>query len=369
MRIAFCVLKNLMFGGGIEKYTLELGSRLVRRGHEVTVYSMRHYGQLPDQYRGMNIVGVPCLRLRSSEKLTAAATAAMMSVLDRRLDIVHFHDIGPGAFALLPRLIGRHRCILQFHGLAWQRSRWGRSGVWVHKILERLAVRQSHAYTAVSKVQCEYFRARYGLDVSYIPTGAPVGPSVPPQEILKLGIAGGSYVLFASRLVREKGLHYLIPAFRRLNTPHKLVIAGDACDPAYRKELEALSGGDERIMYLGMVHGRALAELFSNALVYVQPSETEGLSIALLEAMGYGNRCLVSDIPANLEAIADTGWHFRNKSVESLSERLGWLLDHPDETRHQGEAARRRVKQHYSWDTVAESFERLYEGLLLSRAA
>lgn len=369
MNIAFCVIKNIHFGGGVEKYTFELGRRLVARGHDVTVYCMPHYGEVADECRGMRIVPVPCLHQRKAEKLTASVTSSLAAALDKHTDVIHFHDIASGSCAGLARALAGRRCVMQFHGLGWKRSRWGRTGVWAHKLLEKAAVRQSHAYTAVSREQCDYFRERYGLPVTYIPTGAEIKAHTPMREARELGLAPEEYVLFASRLVREKGAHYLIPAFRKLDTSCKLVLAGDASDPAYHDELRALAGGDERILFAGFVQGRPLAELFSNARVYVQPSEIEGLSIALLEAMSYGRPCLVSDIPANLEATGTTGWTFESRNIAGLAEQMDWLLRHPEQTRRKAHKARERVRDEYSWDRIADQFERLYEKVLSSKAA
>jgi glycosyltransferase involved in cell wall biosynthesis len=148
-----------------------------------------------------------------------------------------------------------------------------------------------------------------------------------------------------------------------------LVLAGDCPDEAYGDELRALAGGDERITFAGHVQGRRLAELFSNARIYVQPSELEGLSIALLEAMSYGNCCLVSDIPPNIEALGDTGWYFKSRDVASLRDQLGHLLRLGDQTGRLGQMAKARVGEHFGWEGIVSKFENLYGGLLRSKAA
>jgi len=365
MKIAFCVVKNIARGGGIEKYTLELGSRLVQLGHEVVVYSMRHYGDVPPQQEGMRIVPVHSLQLPCTEKITSSLDAAVRSTFCRGADIVHFHSVASGSFAWIPRLLAGRRCVLQFHGLEWMRSRWGSLGSFVLRQLEETSVRQSHAITAVSRTQCDFLRQRYGLPVTYIPTGAVVKDPPAAEEILKLGLEPGKYVLFASRLVSEKGAHFLIPAFRRLKTDCKLVIAGDVKgERAYKAHLRELAGGDERILFPGYVTGRLLEELFAHALVYVQPSQLEGLSIALLEAMSYGRCCLVSDIPENLEAVGPAGVSFRNGNVDDLSLALAGLLDDASTTLHLGHSLVERVRLEYDWNQIARDCERMYEQMI-----
>jgi glycosyltransferase involved in cell wall biosynthesis len=365
LRIAFLVVKNVARGGGIEKYTLELGRRLVERGHEVTVYSMGHYGEIATDHFGIRTIVVPCINRSALEKLSASASAAFSLLLSRKkYDVVHCHSVAAGAFAPLIRLRG-YKCLLQMHGIEWQRSRWNYSGKSMLKFLEWVSLLGNHAHTAVSNTQCEFYRDRGGIRMNYIPTGAEIKPHHEAKEILKMGLEPGRYVLFASRLVREKGAHYLISAFQKLETDCKLVIAGDAKgEEAYKQELTALAGDDPRILFPGFVEGRTLQELFSNAAVYVQPSEIEGLSIALLEAMSYGNCCLVSDIPENMEAIGDAGFTFHNKDAADLRDKLALLLASEELRGTVKEEASCRVKESYNWDNIALEFENMYLNLV-----
>ncbi|MDY0331762.1 MAG: glycosyltransferase family 4 protein [Thiomonas sp.] len=361
LRIAFLVVKNIARGGGIEKYTLELGRRLVARGHEVTVFSMGHYGDAPVEYDGMRIIAVPCIKSSAFEKLSTSASAALHLLFKGgKYDVIHCHSVAAGAFAPFLRLRG-YKCLLQMHGIEWQRNRWNAIGKNMLKFLERISLIGNQAHTAVSNTQCDFFRETHGIDMRYIPTGAEIKPHHDAQEILKMGLEPQKYVLFASRLVQEKGAQYLIPAFRQIDTDYKLVIAGDAKgEEAYKEQLKSLAGDDPRIIFPGFVEGRALQELFSNAAVYVQPSEIEGLSIALLEAMSYGNCCLVSNIPENMEAIGGAGFTFENKNVADLQKRLTELLDSPKLRDSVGAKARERVEVGYNWDKIALEFEDMY---------
>jgi glycosyltransferase involved in cell wall biosynthesis len=361
MKIAFVVVKHIARGGGIEKYTEELGAQLVARGHQVRVYSMRHYGEVLPAHRGMAIRTVPCLPLPQCEKLTSSLFGVAHAALTSWADLIHLHHVGPGALGWLP-LLCHKPTVLQYHGLEWKRSRWGGVGARVLKGLEWWSVRVNRHFTAVSQVQCEYFRDTYGINVRYIPSGTNINTPPPPQAIRSLGLEPGRYVLFASRLVHEKGAHHLIAAFRRLDTSCKLVVAGDVAGAsAYKQELLTLAGGDPRILFPGFVEGRLLEELFGHARVYVQPSEIEGLSIALLEAMSYGLCCVISDIPENREATNDLGLTFRSGDVDDLVRTLGIALTLRDGA---DEAARHHVLTHYSWEHIADEFEAYYAELL-----
>jgi glycosyltransferase involved in cell wall biosynthesis len=268
--------------------------------------------------------------------------------------------------AWLSKLSGK-KTVIQMHGLEWKRSRWGRSGVYLHHFLEKWSLLSKSHLTAVSKVQCDYFMQKYGITAKYIPGGVDIKNRIEANEILRIGLKPKKYILFASRLVKDKGAHYLIPAFRKLDTGFRLVIAGDVPnEDKYKKELLTLAGDDKRIVFPGFVEGRLLEELFSNAWMYVQPSEIEGLSIALLEAMSYGLPCLVSDIPENREAIGDCGLTFKNRNVSDLNKKLRFILKNGLDTENLSERTIQRVKECYSWDSIAAEFNDYYQAILSS---
>jgi glycosyltransferase involved in cell wall biosynthesis len=361
MKIAYIVLKGMPLGGGIEKYTEEVGSRLADRGHDVTVYTMRHYGAVEVDYKGMKIKTIPTPRCKSFEKLTASFLATIKHCLeDKDTDIAHYHAFGPAMFNFIPRLLGR-KVVVQGHGLEWKRAKWGLSGRLFLKMSEMPSVKFPHVVTVVSKEQQKYVKSRYGIDSVYIPTGVNPPQFEPPDLIQQYGLKENNYILFAARLVREKGVQYLIEAYNQLKTGIKLVIAGDAQhEEAYKSEIYKLADGNKNIIFPGFVTGKLLHELFSNCRVFVLPSEIEGLPTTLLEAMSYGKACLVSDIPENIEALNGLGYSFKNQDVKDLTEKLQDLLS-GDVDKRLVENARKHVLKNHSWDDISERFETLYK--------
>ena len=351
-------------GGGIEKFTEEVGSRLVSKGHEVTVYTMNHYGAQKGYYKGMKIRTVPSLKKRSFEKLTASLMATIRHCLEMGTDIFHFHAFGPAMFCFIPRLLGK-KVLVQGHGIEWKRSKWGILGKTFLRLSEYPSVKWPHQITVVSKVQKEYLKNQYGIESVYIPTGVNPPNFEKPELIKNYSLEGKDYILFAARLVREKGVHYLMEAYKKLKTGLKLVIAGDAeHEEIYKSQLYRMAGESKNIIFTGFVTGKLLHELFSNCYIFVLPSELEGLPIALLEAMSYGNCCLVSDIPENLEAISNYGYTFKNRDVEDLASKLEFLINHHEAVNSFKETAREYVLQNYSWDKIASDFEELYVNLI-----
>ena len=148
------------------------------------------------------------------------------------------------------------------HGLEWKRSRWGKSGVYLHHFLEKWSLLSKSYLTAVSKVQCDYFLQKYKITAKYIPTGVDVKSKIKAREILDMGLKPKKYIFFASRLVKDKGAHYLIPAFRMIDTDYRLVIAGDVPnEDKYKKELLSLAGSDKRIIFPRFCRGSLVGRI------------------------------------------------------------------------------------------------------------
>jgi glycosyltransferase involved in cell wall biosynthesis len=360
MKIHYLVVKNLVAGGGIETYTREVGRRLVERGHEVTVYSTGGNAGSSTTWQGMNVVWLPTTRPYWTEKFSGALLATAKALITPSPDVIHLHSVAAGSMAAILRF-RRAPCVIQMHGVEWMRSRWGAVARTALTAMERCSIACGDAVTAVSKTQCDYFASRYGASVDYIPTAADVKEHAIPKLILGLGLRPREYLLFAARLVPEKGAHYLLRAFRRLDTNCSLVIAGEWQNSAtYTRELLQLAGDDPRIQFLGNVRGRLLEELFSNARIFVQPSEVEGLSISLIEAMTYSLPCVVSDIPENREVIGESGLLFRSKDSGHLEQVLAESLKDQELSFQMGAHARRRAVALFSWDRVVDRLEDLY---------
>lgn len=366
MKIAHIILKGMPMGGGIEVLTEGLALELVKRGHDVTVYTMRHYGIRDGLYHGARIKTIPTPRVRSLEKMTGVLLATLYECTLGDAQIIHYHAFGPAVFSLLPRLAGR-KVVVQGHGMEWKRSKWGLLARIVLKLLERPSVKFPHAVTVPSLLQKRYLWDSYRVQSIVIPQAIAPHEKERPELIQQYALQGEDYILFAGRLVREKGVHYLIQAYQQLSTHLKLVIAGDAqYEEEYKTYLARLAEENENILFLGHVTGRLLRELFSNCYLFVLPSEIEGISIALLEAMSYGNCCLVSDIDENVEALCGLGYTFKNKDIPDLRRKLAFLLENEAVVRAVRSASRRHVLEHHDWTDCVMRFEALYHSLLQS---
>jgi len=249
------------------------------------------------------------------------------------------------------------------HGLDWNREKW-RTG-FASKFIrqgERNAVRWADEIIVLSQAVQDYFMGTYGRRTVLIPNGVN-RPRMVSADLIRsrFGLEGQDYILFLGRLVPEKGLRYLIEAFRQVKTDKKLVIAGGSSDTDdFTRELHSMARGDDRILFTGFVQGQLLEELYSNAYVYTLPSDLEGMPLSLLEAMSYGNCCLVSDIPECADVVADKGVLFRRSDVQDLREKLQFLCSNGAAVENCKEQAADFICGKYSWDSVVEQTLELY---------
>jgi glycosyltransferase involved in cell wall biosynthesis len=365
MRVAMIGQKGIpATWGGIERHVDEIASRLVPRGIDVDVFCRLYYTPAGTEYHGVRLLRRPSLHTKHFDTITHV-TWATLEAMFRRYDIVHFHALGPSLFSSLPRLTGA-RTVVTVHGLDWQREKWGRAAAWFLRQCEGPAVLFPNRTIVVSKTLRDYFRKQHRAEVAYIPNGTVLSQPRPARKILPLGLTPGKYVLFVGRLVPEKGVHYLCEAFSRIDTDMKLALVGGlSFSQGYVDVLKKYES--DRIRLLDYVFGESLEELWSNAYCVVQPSTMEGLSIALLEALSYARCVLISDIPENMEVAEECALSFRSKDVDDLQAKLEHLIRNPDLVKRYGEKAREHILSHYSWDHVADSHAKLYEGLMAER--
>jgi glycosyltransferase involved in cell wall biosynthesis len=343
--------------GGIERHIEEIYVRLAARGHEVTVYCRSHYTEHEGFYKGVHLRRLPAVQTKHLENPTHTLLSSLDALL-RRYDLVHYHAALPGLFSFIPRLTGI-KTVVTLHGLDWQREKWGRIARWVIKMGEKGAIAFPHATIVVSQTLKAYCKQVYGREVTYIPNGVNIPTPRPAIAIRQFGLESDKYILFVGRLVPEKGCHYLVEAFRGLQTDLKLVLVGGSRHTdAYVQSLQ--DAGQSNVILPGYVYGEMLEELYSNAYLYVQPSTVEGLPISVLEAMSHGKCALVSDIAENREAIGNCGLVFRSRDVADLRATLMMLLDAPLLVRQMGEEAQNRVSKLYNWDRIAADTESLF---------
>lgn len=363
MRIAMIGQKGVpATHGGVERHVEELGARLVGLGHDVTVFTRPNYTDFRlGEYRGMRLQSLPTFGTKHLDAIGHSVLSTLVC-WGGGYDIVHYHAIGPTLASPLARIRGRI-VVATVHGQDWRRAKWGRLASAILRLSEWTALRVPHATISVSEGLAEKYSASRASKVVHIPNGIAIHPGDDGSILKEYGLTDGGYILFAGRLVPEKGAHYLIEACERSSIDLPLVIAGDSSmTNDYVSALKATACSN--IVFTGYQYGGRLAALFRHAGLFVLPSDLEGLPIVLLEALAYGVPVLASDIAPNVEVLGSNGHYFRAGDTTDLARRLEESIAQLDQLRSAASRAKERALQDYDWDRVAQETVRLYESLL-----
>lgn len=355
--------------GGIEIVVEELSTRMIKLGHKVTCYNRaghhvsgkKYNDKKRYEYKGIKLKVVPTVDIMGLSAISSSFCGAIMAALGS-FDIIHFHAEGPCAMIWIPKLFGK-RCIATIHGLDHQRAKWGK---WARSYImlgEKCAAKYADEIIVLSKSTQKYFKDIYNRETSLIPNGVNY-PEYRKAVLIteKYELKKDEYILFLGRIVPEKGIQYLIEAFMQVSTNKRLVIAGGASDTkSFYEEIKSMAQKDRRILFTGFVQGQVLEELYSNAYLYIHPSDLEGMPLSLLEAMSYGNCCMVSDIEECKSVVENKAITFKKSNIADLKEKLQRICDDEKIVAKYRENVAEFVCKKYNWDCITIQTLELYK--------
>lgn len=352
--------------GGVERHVHELSTRLVQSGYTVLAYARDWYTDPSiTTYEGVTIVHTKTIKTKHLDTITHTLTATF-DAMSRKVDIIHYHGVGPALISWIPRLFAPNiRVIGTFHSIDRKHDKWNFFARVALLFGEWAISTFPHETIAVSETIKAYDRDVFGKEVTYIPNGVPQYiKRIESNRLTTWGLQPEKYFLIVSRLIRHKGIHIAIRAYKQLELSHPtltrehpLVIVGDGHHTNdYVAELKEMAKGSN-IIFTGFQSGEALAQLFSHATLYIHPSEHEGLPITVLEAMSYGVPTIVSDILEHRLIVPDLAYRF---SKETLVDTIIRTMSHYTEARQHAVYARKRISAEFSWTVITAAMERLY---------
>lgn len=355
--------------GGIEKGVEQHAVRMAALGHKVTAYNRgghnvfgkEYDGKRLKEYKGVKIVTIPTTKGAASVPIYSFLATLHAALI--RYDVVSYRASGSCVMIPLAKMFGL-RVVASLHGIDSKRDKWHGFASRYLEFGEKMAAQKADVCLVLSKNMKHYIDKKYNVNSVLFANGIdePVylSPSI-IKEKYKLG--NDEYILSLGRIVPEKGIHYLINAFKKCKTSKKLVIAGGAeANKEYYNQLLKMAEDDKRIIFTGFVVGKEIQELYSNAYLFVLPSNLEGMANALLEAMSYSNCCLISDIPENTEVAGEYAVSFKKADINDLASKLQFLLNNNKKVQYYKNVAGRYILNKYNWDLVVEQMLRVYAG-------
>lgn len=374
LRIAMIGQKGLPATfGGIEHHVEQVGRRLAERGHHVTVFCRRSYGEVPSRsYRGMQLRLAPTVGTKHLDAIVHSGTSTALAMAGR-YDVVHYHGLGPGLMSAFPRYLSGTAVVQTVHGLDHQRGKWGLGARTVLGAAHWLSGHVPHRTVVVSRALGQAYQDAFDRRCDYIPNGVDVPPDLPPSGIVeKWGLQPGRYLLFVGRFVPEKAPDLLLRAYRDVAGDVPLVMVGDSSfTDEYTQELHRLAAHDSRVRFTGFVYGDLLSQLYRYASAFVQPSLLEGLPLTLLEAASYARPVVASDIAPHREVLGDAAGPgrriFASGDQKALTDALRTVLGGDAEEAAGARSLCEQVHSGYRWDSATGDLERLYLEVISTR--
>ena len=355
-------IPNIM--GGVETHCEELFPRIAAKGFDVTVVRRTAYVESEErreergEWKGVKLVDIGAPKRKALEAVIHTFRAVTCA---KRMgaDIVHIHAIGPALLTPYAKLLGM-KVVFTHHGADYERQKWGKVAKFALRLGERLACKWADEVIVISEVIRQSIARKYGRTehVHLIYNGVPAPQRCDYDDYFhELGIGKDKYILAACRFVPEKRLEDIVLACQGMDMKGcKLVLAGDAdFESDYSRSLKA-QARQAGVVLTGFVKDRKLHALMTHCRAFVLSSSHEGLPIALLEAMSYSLRVVVSDIPANLEVGLTPDVYYPTGHIPSLRSCLQKVVDEP--LSHPAYDLSK-----YDWDTIAEQVERVYLGV------
>ncbi|MCX5814649.1 MAG: glycosyltransferase [Proteobacteria bacterium] len=350
---------------GFETFYEQLAVRLVKRGHEVTVYNRSHFiKDIRKEYNGVKIVSLPSIPTKHLDTITHTFLSTIYSVFSR-YDIVYYCIVGNSPLVWIPRIFGM-KTLLNVDGEDWAREKWSGFAKWYQKKCEWLASRTANVIVSDARGIQERYKKLYNSDTVFVPYGANIIRDEGLAALKKWRLQADQYILYVGRFVPENAIDLLINAFKIVKTDKKLVIVGDATyADEYKRHLYEIA--NDRVVFTGYAFGADYAQLSSHAYLYVQPSGVDGTRPALLDQMGFGNCVLVRNSMVNMEVIGDCGCFFeRDRPLENLVEKLQCLINSPEVVQIFRDKVRTRIQNYYNWEWITDFYEDLFKRIILN---
>lgn len=342
--------------GGFETFAEELSTRLAARGHSVCVYCRER--PQADVYRAVTLRYLPTIRHKYLDTI-AHTLVSTLHLLAHRVDVALYCNGANAIFTVLPRLAGMP-VALNVDGVERKRMKWNALARTWYLVSEWLATFLPGEVVTDARAIQDYYQQTYRKRTTFIPYGAATGKLESASVLPKLGLDAGRYFLYVSRLEPENHALEVRQAFERVRTDMKLALVGDA--PYARDYIRQVKDTrDPRIVIPGAIYGQGYHELDSHCFAYIHATEVGGTHPALIEAMGRGALVLYRDTPENAEVTGNAGIPFEG----NLAERIEQVLRMPESERDQfRRRAMDQVRKHYSWDAVADAYEKLFQSIM-----
>lgn len=375
MKIAFISTRGIPNNyGGFEQFAEYISVGLVRRGHEVVVYSPHFHPYREPDYKGVRIK-----HIYSPEKWMGSSVGSFfydfLSLRDalkkEKFDIIYeagYTSIVPAYIWFNVKRIKYPLFTTNMDGLEYKRTKFNK---WVQKFVfweERMAVKHSHYLIADNMGIHDYYKEKYGKESKFLAYGADVHEDYDADVLKEYGLEAGGYFIVVARLEPENNLFMAIEGYLASNQygKHPLVVVGKTNTP-YGKYLVERYGRDCNIRFVGGIYDfRKLNSIRHYSYAYFHGHSVGGTNPSLLEAMASGCFILAHDNIFNRAVLGENALYYG--STDAVTEMLDGINQMV--SAHKKEYTERNlevIRRDYSWEKLVDEHEEYFKWMLSQR--
>lgn len=352
---------------GFETFAEELSVRLVKRGYKVRAYCRKHAVEKQIQsYKGVGLVYLPSIMTKSLDTISHSLVSTLHACLSRpKPDVIYYLGVGSSICSFVPRMFGI-KTVVNVDGLDWKRGKWGRFAQLFLLMSERVALFFSNVTLTDSRFIQKYYMGKYRREIPMIPYGYSKTQGK-LGSLKKYELEKSRYLIWSGRLVPDNHLDELIKAYLTSKISLPLIILGDSPNQElYKERLHKLARKSSKIKFLGFVDRMTYAALIAGCRAYIETKRSGGTHPSLVESMGHGCLIVANDHASHQEVLGETAVYYPGGEVEKLSNVLKKVARDSFESQRvrYGQATRQRAQKLYSWDSVVNSYEKLFGQIL-----
>lgn len=367
MRIAFFGSRGIpACYSGFETFVEQISVRLVKRGHDVTVYNRIPFNRFREpEYQGVKIVHLPTIPTKKTDTIVHTGLCVGHALM-KRYQIAYFCGVGNSLFSFVPKLRGA-KTLVNVDGADFERAKWSGFAKWWLRKSEGWAARLADVVIADNGMIKQRYQQLYNVDAALIPYGSNVVKTNPGAAALKkYTLTSKNYLLYVSRLTPENAADLTMEAYLQSGSTLPLVVIGDApYQHEFISKLKGLAAKSRNIIMTGFLFGEEYQQLSFHARAFILPTAIEATRPVLLDQMGFGNCIIARNTPGNLEVLADTGITFQhNDPKTTLARAIRRVSEEPAFAAGLGIRAQERVATHYDWNVICDRYEDLFGSIL-----
>ena len=345
---------------GYETLVKELSERLVKKGHNVTVYCHRSlFKNKPKNVNGIKLVYTPSIETKFLSQFINSFFS-FIHVCFSKVDVVLIVNSANGPFGILTKFFDIKTCI-NVDGLEWLRPKWKGFGSLYFKIASKFSTIFFNTIITDSLEMKKVYQEKYRSDSDVIAYGSTMIKTYNKNFLEKLNLKKNEYYLIVGRLIPDNNSKLIIDGFIKSKSKKKLIIVGDVpYNDDYANKVKSFA--NDNLIFTGYVNSQeSLSQLYINCYAYIHGHEYGGTNPTMINALFLKCQILALKTPFNEEMLEKNNAVYFKKDIKSVSSSILRLEKEYNKLKLKNK--KYFLPEKYDWDFVSEKYLKTFYNL------